>query len=46
MLADPADKQHQDMLEWLELETAAEFDSARFDIDDVNEALALAGARR
>ena len=46
VLADPADEQHQDMLEWLELETAAEFDSARFDIDDVNEALALAGARR
>lgn len=45
VLADPAHEQHQDMLEWLELETAAEFDPASFDIDEVNEALAFAGVR-
>jgi Plasmid pRiA4b ORF-3-like protein len=38
-LADPAHEQHQEMLEWLGLQTAREFDSARFDADEVNRAL-------
>lgn len=49
VLADPADEQHRDMLEWLALEAASEFDPASFDVDEVNGALALvsaAGRRR
>jgi hypothetical protein len=38
-LADSAHEQHQEMLEWLGLQTAAEFDPARFDVDEVNRAL-------
>jgi hypothetical protein len=39
VLADPADEEHEEMLEWLGLHTAAQFDSARFDVDEVNRAL-------
>jgi hypothetical protein len=39
VLADPADEEHGEMLEWLGLQTAAEFDPARFDVDEVNRAL-------
>jgi hypothetical protein len=39
VLADPADEEHGEMLEWLCLQTAAEFDPARFDVDEVNRAL-------
>jgi len=35
-LADPAHDEHADTLEWLGIETAAEFDPQAFDIDDVN----------
>ncbi len=45
-LADPADEQHQDMLEWLGLETGSEFDPTSFDIDEINESLVLCGACR
>jgi hypothetical protein len=39
VLADPADEEHGEMLEWLGLQTATEFDPARFDADEVNRAL-------
>jgi hypothetical protein len=35
-LADPTHDEHTDMLEWLGLESAAEFDAHAFDADDVN----------
>jgi len=38
-LADPAHERHEEMLEWLGLQTAAEFDPARFDPEEVNMAL-------
>jgi hypothetical protein len=38
-LADPAHERHEEMLEWLGLQTAAEFDPVRFDPDEVNRAL-------
>jgi hypothetical protein len=43
-LADPRDPEHQDMLEWLGIGSAAEFDPARFDLAAVNVRLA-AGVR-
>jgi Plasmid pRiA4b ORF-3-like protein len=46
VLADPAHDQHEDMLEWLGLESAAAFDPMSFDIDEANEALALSGFGR
>ncbi len=39
VLADPADDEHKEMLEWLGLQTEAEFDAARFDVDEVNRVL-------
>ena len=39
VLANPKDEEHADMLEWLGLESADEFDPAEFDIDTVNEQL-------
>lgn len=44
ILADPSDPEHEDMLEWLGIGSAAEFDPARFDLDAVN--LRLAGEVR
>jgi hypothetical protein len=38
-LADPAHERREDILEWLGLQSAAEFDPARFDPEDVNGAL-------
>lgn len=38
-LADPDHDEHQEMLEWLEFETASEFDPAAFAVDEVNAAL-------
>jgi Plasmid pRiA4b ORF-3-like protein len=38
-LADPAHERHEEMLEWLDLQTAAEFDPTRFDPEEVNRAL-------
>jgi hypothetical protein len=37
-LADSAHERHEEMLEWLDLQTATEFDPARFDMDRVNRA--------
>jgi hypothetical protein len=39
VLADPGHDEHADRLEWLGLTTAAEFDPARFDLDETNRAL-------
>jgi hypothetical protein len=38
-LVDPAHERHEEMLEWLDLQTAAEFDPTRFDPEEVNGAL-------
>jgi Plasmid pRiA4b ORF-3-like protein len=45
-LADPAHDEHAEMLEWLGLENASEFDPAGFDLDDVNAALAVSTVAR
>jgi len=42
---DPADG-HDEMLEWLGLDSAGEFDPAAFDVDEVNESLAAVSAAR
>jgi len=42
VLKDPADQQHNDRLEWLGLDAAAEFDPDRFDAEAVTRALSLA----
>src|SRR6266540_1384921 len=46
VLADPSSEEHQDMLEWLGLDKATEFDPHRFDKDQANRALAAVSARR
>jgi len=46
VLADPASEEHQDMLAWLELDKAGDFDPHRFDVDQTNRMLAAMGARR
>lgn len=38
-LADPGHEEHEQMLEWLGLERADEFDASAFDVDEVNAAL-------
>jgi len=38
-LADPSHEEHEQMLEWLGLERAGEFDPAACDVDAVNAAL-------
>lgn len=43
ILADPARDEHPDMLEWLELQAASQFDPAAFDVDEVNAALGSSG---
>jgi hypothetical protein len=35
-LADPGHKEHEELLEWLSLDSAADFDPARFGLDEVN----------
>ena len=45
-LADPAADGHDEMLEWLGLDSAGEFDPAAFDVDEVNESLATVSAAR
>lgn len=40
VLADPSAEEHAGMLEWLELESASEFDPAAFEIAAVNDSLA------
>lgn len=44
VLADPTHEEHQDMLEWLRLDSASGFDPAAFDVDEVNGALGFVGA--
>ena len=46
LLADPAADGHNEMLEWLGLDNAGEFDPAAFDVDAVNESLAAVSAIR
>jgi hypothetical protein len=41
ILADRDHEQHEEMLEWLGLDDAAEFDPAEFSVDEVNERLAV-----
>ncbi|MEP6559814.1 MAG: plasmid pRiA4b ORF-3 family protein [Nakamurella sp.] len=42
VLRDPADQEHQDRLEWLGLDAAAEFDPDRFDAEAVTRTLCFA----
>ena len=44
ILADPSQDEHQDMLEWLGLDNATEFDPKTITIDEIEQDLALAGA--
>jgi hypothetical protein len=46
VLADPTSDEHQDMVAWLGLVRASDFDPHRFDVDQANRALAAAAARR
>jgi Plasmid pRiA4b ORF-3-like protein len=46
ILADPNHDEHQEMLEWLGLDNASEFDPAAVAIDEVEHELALSGASR
>lgn len=46
ILADPNHDEHQDMLEWLGLDNASEFDPAAVTTEDIDHELALTGASR
>jgi Plasmid pRiA4b ORF-3-like protein len=46
IFADPNDERHQEMLEWLGLENASEFDPAAVPSEDIDYELALTGASR
>lgn len=46
VLADPGDEEHDDMLAWLGLDHAAEFDPAAFDVEAVNRRLVAVGSPR
>ncbi len=46
ILADPGDAEHDDMVMWMGLEHASEFDPAAFDIELVNRRLVALGAPR
>lgn len=46
ILADPNHDEHQDMLEWLGLDNASEFDPAAITTEDIDHELALTGASR
>lgn len=46
ILADPDHDEHQDMLEWLGLDNASEFDPATVTTEDIDYELALSGASR
>ena len=35
-LADPEHEEHEDLLDWLGLDCAADFDPAQFSLDEVN----------
>jgi hypothetical protein len=43
ILTDPAHAEHQDMLDWLGLDSSSQFDPARFDLDETSQRLAAAG---
>jgi hypothetical protein len=45
VLADPEHDEHHDMLDWLGLESADQFDPAAVDLDGINEALSPARGR-
>ena len=45
-LADPDHEDHDDMLDWLSLETAEEFDPAAFDLAEINDVLGMTVAAR
>lgn len=45
IIADPHDEQHEDMLDWLGLDSPGQFDPAAFSLDEVNTRLRrLAGS--
>jgi hypothetical protein len=46
ILADPHHDEHQEMLEWLGLNDASEFDPAAVSTEDISYELALSGAGR
>lgn len=46
ILADPGDEDHDDMVTWLGLDRASEFDPVAFDIEAVNRGLVAVGAPR
>ncbi|HEV7451558.1 MAG TPA: plasmid pRiA4b ORF-3 family protein [Pseudonocardiaceae bacterium] len=46
ILADPGDEEHDDMVTWLGLDHASEFDPAAFDIEAVNRGLLAVGPPR
>ncbi len=46
ILADPSHDEHQDMLEWLRLTDASEFDPTAVPTEDIDYELALSGASR
>jgi hypothetical protein len=46
VLADTSSEEHQDMLEWLGLDKATDFDPHRFDMDQANRALTAVAAQR
>jgi len=45
VLADPISEEHEDMLAWLGLDKATDFDPHQFDIDHVNRMLAAVGGQ-
>jgi hypothetical protein len=46
ILADPSHEQHQEMLDWLGLDTSSAFDPNALATDEIEEELALSGASR
>ena len=46
ILADPSHERHQELIEWLALDDASEFDPAAVATDEIEEELALSGAAR
>lgn len=46
ILADPTHDQHQEMLDWLGLDDGSAFDPNGFDVEAIEEELALSGAGR
>jgi hypothetical protein len=45
VLADPRHEEHEDMLDWLGLDSGGEFDPGQFSVDEVNARLAPLGRR-